>query len=175
MLQQFQAFGPKGRWLLKAPAHVFSLEALFQRYPDAQVVHLHRNPVEVLGSLLSLGAHLRGVFSDHIDRWELGETWCALWVMGLRRMKEFRAAHPELSDRFHDVQYRDLVRDPLAAAEALHERLDAPFSDTARERMAAHLAANPKGKHGAHRYRLEDYGLTPETVRRQFSEVEPTE
>jgi hypothetical protein len=169
LLQHFQAFGPRGRWVLKAPAHVFNLEALFRRYPDAQVVHLHRDPVEVLGSLLSLGAHLRGVFSDQVDRERLGETWCGLWAMGLKRMWDFRRQHPELRDRFHDVLYRDLVRDPLAAVEALHRRLDAPFSAAARERVAAHLAANPKGKHGVHRYRLEDYGLTPDLVRRQFA------
>ena len=36
----------------------------------------------------------------------------------------------------------------------------APFTDEARRRMTAYLAANPRGQYGVHRYSLEDFGLT---------------
>ena len=35
-------------------------------------------------------------------------------------------------------------------------------------RMQAYLDANPRGKHGAHRYRLEDYGLDAAELRRRL-------
>ena len=42
------------RWILKAPAHLFGIEALFDVYPDAGVILTHRDPLEVVGSLASL-------------------------------------------------------------------------------------------------------------------------
>ena len=35
--------------------------------------------------------------------------------------------------------------------------------------MQAFLARNPQGKHGAHRYRLEDFGLDPDALARDFA------
>ena len=53
MLQTFQHAGDlRGpavdghdhRWLLKSPAHVSTLPQLFAEYPDALVIHTHRDP-----------------------------------------------------------------------------------------------------------------------------------
>ena len=37
------------------------------------------------------------------------------------------------------------------------------------ERARRYLAANPRHKHGAHRYRLEDFGLDEATVNHHFA------
>ncbi len=44
-LQHLQWRAPGVRWVLKAPAHVFSFDALLDTYPDARIVHTHRDPV----------------------------------------------------------------------------------------------------------------------------------
>jgi hypothetical protein len=38
----------------------------------------------------------------------------------------------------------------------------------ARAAIEAYAAAHPRGKHGAHRYALEEFGLTAERVRERF-------
>jgi hypothetical protein len=35
--------------------------------------------------------------------------------------------------------------------------------------MERHLSENPQNKHGAHRYSLEEYGLSAETVRTRLA------
>ena len=45
-------------WLLKDPAHLFSLEALFAAFPRARVVWTHREPKKVAPSICSLLAHV---------------------------------------------------------------------------------------------------------------------
>lgn len=40
--------------LLKCPAHLFTLDALFNVFPDANVVWMHRNPCKSIASGLSL-------------------------------------------------------------------------------------------------------------------------
>ena len=42
------------------------------------------------------------------------------------------------------------------------------LSAEAERRMRAFLAANPQGKHGQHRYTLEQAGLDPAEVRERF-------
>src|SRR5690606_17078896 len=36
------------RWILKAPAHTAELPSLFAAFPDATVVHLHRDVVQTV-------------------------------------------------------------------------------------------------------------------------------
>jgi hypothetical protein len=52
-LQHLQWGSVAERWVLKAPAHVFGLDALFDVYPDAGVILMHRDPVEVVPSVAS--------------------------------------------------------------------------------------------------------------------------
>jgi hypothetical protein len=170
MLQHFQAFGPCGTWLLKAPAHLFGVEEILRVYPDARFVQTHRDPVQVVGSIASHCVSLRQAFSEHIDSELIGYTWCWLWAMGLKRTLAFRQAHPELADRFLDVDYADFVRQPVTIVKDLHNKMDIPLDSSTRAEMEAHLAANPQGKHGRHRYRLEDVGLNPGQVLTQFGE-----
>src|SRR5690606_8203766 len=54
LLQQFQWKGPKGRWMLKSPHHLFDLEGLIGTYPDAGLVWTHRDPVSTFSSLSSM-------------------------------------------------------------------------------------------------------------------------
>ena len=61
ILQHLQARFPGARWVLKAPTHLWNLDALFATYPDAVVVQTHRDPATVLASVASLTAVLRAV------------------------------------------------------------------------------------------------------------------
>lgn len=168
MLQHFQAFGPKGTWILKAPAHIFGIEALLKVYPDARIVQTHRDPVRVIGSIASHCVSLRQAFSEQLDLDNIGSTWCWLWSLGLEKTLKFRRDHPELENRFMDLPYEELTQDPVAAVEKIHGRFDLQFNQEVCDHVKDYLAAHPKGKHGTHRYRLEDYGLNSGQVGERF-------
>jgi len=168
MLQHFQVFGPRGTWLLKAPAHIFGIEALFRVYPDARIVQTHRDPVRVIGSIASHCVSLRQAFSEELDLENIGSTWCWLWSMGMERTVKFRQEHPELEGRFLDVPYEDIASDPVETVQRIHERFGLRLDEEALGQAGAYLAAHPKGQHGVHRYRLEDYGLNPARVGERF-------
>ena len=82
-LQHLQWRAGGERWLLKAPAHLFGMDALSAVYPDARVIQTHRDPVKVVASIASHGCVLRAAFSDRIDVNEIGAEWCELWAQGL--------------------------------------------------------------------------------------------
>ena len=56
MLQQLQCRRGARRWVLKCPAHLFSLDALLRRYPDARLIQIHRDPLRAIPSIASLAA-----------------------------------------------------------------------------------------------------------------------
>jgi hypothetical protein len=58
--------------------------------------------------------------------------------------------------------------DPIATAARAYEGLGLPFDAAAERALRAHAAANPRGKHGAHHYRLADFGLDAGAVRAAF-------
>ena len=44
-----------------------------------------------------------------------------------------------------------------------------PWSDATEERMRRFLSDNPRGKHGAHHYSLDDFGLELDAIRARFA------
>jgi hypothetical protein len=59
MLQQLQYRRPRKYWVLKG-FHGFRLEEMFETYPDATLVWLHRDPVQVAASRTMMMADNRG-------------------------------------------------------------------------------------------------------------------
>jgi hypothetical protein len=171
LLQQLQVFSPPGTWLLKAPAHLFGIEALFRVYPDARIVQTHRDPVRVIASISSHCVSLRQAFSEHMDLNSIGSTWCRLWTLGLERTLQFRRDHPELEHRFLDLPYDELTADPVSAVRKIHEAFNLPFDQEALSSTRDYLSEHPKNRLGTHRYRLEDYGITPKQVGESFRHV----
>lgn len=145
------------RWVLKTPQHIEWLDELAEVFPDALLVWTHRDLREVAPSYFSLIAHGRGVLSDHVDPREIGSEW----RRKLRRMvTRGLAARERLGDeRFVDVSYRELVADPHGAALALLERAGVPITEATRFGIAAAGRRQRPGRHGTHRYALEDFGV----------------
>ena len=171
-LQVLQSGGIRGRWTLKSPHHALNLEALTAVYPDAQLVLLHRDPVVLCASVCSLIHTLSGTFSDADHRAYIAEHWVKMLEESIRRIDAFRSTHPE--HPVIDVQYDDLMRDPVGAVESIYSsagdvrenRLDA----SARGAMTAYVAAHPKDSMGVHGYDLADFGLDAAQLGERFSD-----
>jgi Sulfotransferase family len=164
VLQVLQSGGARGRWTLKSPHHALALEPLTATYPDARLVLLHRDPVELCASVCSLIRVLSSTFSSADHRAYIAERWVSILDESITRIDSFRDAHPEFP--IIDVHYNDLVRDPLGTAESI---LGSPLEPKVRVAMAEYLAANTKGSRGAHSYGLAEFGLEAGTIRERFA------
>lgn len=165
LLQLLQAENG-GRWTLKNPWHPLYLNDLTTVYPDAQLVMTHRDPAEVVGSACSLIRLVRPMFSETVDLREIADQMIETFDLMIDRQNAFRARHGEGS--IYDIQYDDQLRDPIGEMRKLYAHFDEPFTPKAEAAMRELLAANPRGKHGAHRYSLEEFGLTATGVRKHF-------
>jgi hypothetical protein len=158
---------PGGRWVLKTPQHLEHLPALFQVFPDARIVWTHRDPCETVASFCSMMAHAWGVFSDKVDPFEVAAHW---GTKAQRMVSAAMRAREQLDPKaFLDVSYTDLVADPMAQIHRIYEFCQLRPSAEALDRMAAWRSGNPQHKHGRHRYRLEDFGLTAAEVEGMFA------
>ena len=71
-------------------------------------------------------------------------------------------------DRFLDLSYEAIEHSPLETIERVYEFLGWPLTRAASDAMTAFIAANPKNKHGVHRYSLAEYGLDAHTELKRF-------
>lgn len=167
LLQLLQSEAP-GRWTLKNPWHPLFLNDLTSVYPDAQLVMTHRDPVEVVGSCCSLIKNVRMMMSDKIDLNYIGESMMNTFETMVERTLAYKEQHGW--DSIYDIQYQDVMRDPIGEIKKLYARFDEPWTQAAEDAMNHFMANNPKGKFGKHEYSLEEYGLTKEIVRERFAD-----
>ena len=167
LLQHLQAQRSGKRWVLKAPGHLFSLAALLRRYPNAKIVQTHRDPLRVMASMASHATVLRRAFSDSANPQQIAADWAERWARALDEFLAVRDRAP--AEQFLDVSYESIERAPFATVERVYDFLGWPLTDEARAAMAGFLAANPKDKHGAHRYTLEQFGLERAAQTRRFA------
>ncbi len=168
VLQLLQSRAP-GRWSLKAPGHMYALEALTSVYPDARLVVTHRDPVEVVGSNVSMMLHTGGAMLTDGPWAEYAKSvWRDVPRKMVSAMMRFRDAHPEVP--VYDFRYGEFMADPIGSVRAMYRYFGDELSERAEARMRAHLAASPQGRWGKHRYELADLGLTATAIRDEFAD-----
>ena len=86
-----------------------------------------------------------------------------------RSLERGLAARDRLgAERFFDVDYRAFVADPLATVRGIYRHFALELGPTEEASLAAWADGHKQGKHGAHRYSLEEYGLSAEAVRERL-------
>jgi hypothetical protein len=157
---------PGQRWLLKSPAHLWALDVLVGLFPDACIIQTHRDPAQIIGSYCSMVAMLmRG--REGVDRRELGP---AVLEYLARSVERGMAARDALGPaRFVDVDYRQFVKDPMAAVETIYDAFKLELTPRTADAMRRHIADHPQNKHGAHTYTLAEFGLTAEIVTQRLA------
>ena len=170
LLQLFQWQDGTGgkRWLLKTCEHLPYMNDLFKVFPDATIVHCHRDPVTTTASLAALITAYTRMNSDVGTDEEAG-TFTLSHLS--KQMGGYMAQRPLLENqhRFVDVSYTEIVNDITSAIERIHAAAGLPLTDEARAAMREWETSNPAGKHGQHKYSLPSLGLTESKIRNGFA------
>lgn len=166
-LQHFQHCHRGSHWVCKSNKHMFTMDRLFETYPDLRLVWIHRDPATTMASLASFIYNIRRSLAPDTDPHLLGREWASLQELALQRTMLFRDRLPDQS-RVCDVHYGDLMRDPLGEVERIYRHFGMEFDHASRAGVAGWLAANPQDKHGRHAYRPEQFGLDAQGLRERF-------
>jgi len=154
--------GREIRWVLKTPHHQEYFDPLLEVFPEATIVHTHRDPLKTSPSLFSMLTHLQGIFSDDVDAHQVASHWLhKIELMAQRAM----ATRDRVGDKgFVDVSYYELIKDPIAEVERIYAIAGMELTPAARAPMEASRKVNKQHKYGRHKYAVEDFGMTKDDI-----------
>jgi hypothetical protein len=148
MLQQCQYARPRQRWVLKG-FHGFRLKDFFEAYPDASLVWLHRDPVQVAASRTMMMADIMEGIVGPIDLKQEARMHLDMTRASIANTM----ANPLVDDpRIHHVRYQDFVRDPVGTIRDYYAFAARDFTPQAEAAMRGYLAANKGDRHGKFHY-----------------------
>ena len=158
------------QWLLKMPNHLMELDNLIKNYPDACFIQTHRAPNEFMGSWMSLVEKFRLQTLESQARDDLGIEQLNLMSNMMNRAIDFRTRHPELDNRWIDINFHDFVQNPMNVVSDIYEKFDWPLTPSALDKMENWIKQQneQRQREVRHRYDLADYGLSPTEVDAAF-------
>lgn len=167
VLQTLQHQTVKMKWLLKCPSHLFHLDSLFRCYPDARVIHLHRDPTTSIPSLLN---HLR-CFERLYEKLNGKKSYRNAMVFMsdcLEQVIKQRENGVIPNNQITDVLFDELMKDPIAVIKSIYQQLNLDFNPDMPGKIKTYLDQRPRHKYGKHTYAETDFNLTDKDIRKQF-------
>ena len=164
---QWQDPSRKGRkWILKSPSNLPYAEVAAKAFPNALLIMTHRDPLQTVPSYVSMQAALYKLSATLTDA-EVGAFWFPRLVEWMRMFETARERIGE--DRFIDIDYREVGKEPMAQAERVLSRMGIPVDAQLEEVLAEFLAGNKREQRPMHDYSLERFGLDEEAIKREFA------
>jgi len=167
MLQQFQYGRQPKQWVLKG-FHGFRLQEFFNSYPDARLLWLHRDPVQVAASRTMMMADILEGIVGPVDL-----QAAAKMHLELTRTSIANTMTNPLADdpRIMHVRYTDFIADPVDTVGRYYDFCGKTMSPAARTEMRVYLKNNPGDRHGKFRYStklLTDIGVDLDALHDEF-------
>lgn len=149
---------PGEQLLLKCPSHLLHVGPILDVFTDANIVWLHRNPLESVASGLSL----LSLFHD-TSNWpdEFIELYLVYFKKSLQNARDIEKTGTK---QLKSVSYRSLVQDPVNTVREIYQQFDYPWNEQVQQGIQKWLDENPQHKHGKHKYNLEKFGLSEEDI-----------
>lgn len=165
------------RWVLKAPHHLLRMHLLLKVFPGVQVIQTHRDPIQSIPSIASFIDTLWRIYSDEADPVAAGRTWSERMARGLNHTMKVRDSAP---GQFLDVNFIDTVKRPMTVVQRIYSFIGLPLTQDVGSAMEAWLVEDAKSHEAKHEYTPEQFGLTANQLRRDFSayrqrHIEPIE
>jgi hypothetical protein len=165
MLQQCQYARPRKYWTLKG-FHGGRLEALFETYPDASIIWVHRDPVQAIASRIVLTGELVEGLAGRVDWKEQAAVHLAACRAGFAATLN----NPRINDpRIHHVRYQDFIADPISTIRTFYGKYAVPFGPGTETAMRDYLKKNKGDRYGKFRYSTDLIGVDIDALHAEFA------
>jgi hypothetical protein len=168
MLRQFQWKTPTRRWVGKGVIHQYVMSSLLKVYPDAVCFWIHREPEQLMPSLLEILELQYKPFNGDLYR-VTGEDL----LQQIRQGVQFILGDAATNDpRVHHIRFKDMVRDPAAVIGSIYEARGIPFTDSFARKIKACQTdpAYRADRYGKFEYSLDKIGASKQQLRSMFKE-----
>ena len=167
LLKLLQWQRPGKYWVLKSPHHLEFLDVIDKTYGDVNFLWTHRDLEACIPSFLSMLAHGQAIFSDQVNIDEIKKHWMDKTRYMLEKAMKFRRSLTD-PDKFIDIQYDEFIADPIKILKDIYLRTGRPMDQNLVDQLTLVDKKNTKGKYGAHKYSLNDFGISQETISSQY-------
>jgi hypothetical protein len=156
------------RWILKGNQHSEQLPALITNYPDAFIVQIHRDPLAILQSVLTM----RGLSVLSDQKYPDVQAHVAYWVDRIERMLRayLRDITKVPAGQRLDILFADVIADDVGTAQKVLDFAGLPSGPPSAADMRTYMDSHPRGKDGRVVYDLAgDFNLDVPALRRRFA------
>ncbi len=167
VLQLLQSRAP-GAWSLKMPSHAVHIEALLATFPDVRIVWAHRDPFKATASFLRLNYLSRAVLGCRVDTDAVVSN--VLRQLRAHIVRPMKARKHIGGDRFFDLHYAALMRDPIGVMRSLYDWAGDELTASTEQSMLDWLERNPQDRFGVQPYSLDGTGVTRADLEPVFAE-----
>jgi Sulfotransferase family len=167
VLQLLQSRAP-GTWSLKMPSHAVHIEALLATFPDVRIVWAHRDPFKATASFLRLNYLSRAVLGCAVNTADVVSNVLRQLSAHITRPMTARARIGD--DRFFDLHYSALMRDPIGVMRSLYDWAGDELTASTERSMLDWLQRNPQDRFGVQPYSLDGTGVTRADLESVFAE-----
>lgn len=155
------------RWILKSPSNLPYVETVAKAFPEALLIMTHRDPLETAPSYISMQVALYKLGAV-LETRQVAAFWFGRLAQWMRRFETARRRIGE--ERFVDIDYRDVAREPEAQALRVLRRMGVPTDERVSAALAEFMAGNQREQRPAHAYSLEQFGLTEAMIGEAFAD-----
>jgi len=167
-LQMMAHWKPTRQYVLKCPEHLWFLDTLLETFPDACIVWTHRDPATCVASYSSMISLTRRAWFGRIYAGHIGLHIADRFREGIDRALAVREQlGPE---RFFDVNFTDLVKDPVSKVRDIRAHFDLPHSEDSERAMRDWMDRPRTDRPGKHIYSPAQWGLEASVVRERYAD-----
>jgi Sulfotransferase family len=143
--------------------HELYFPVLFDVFPDARVVRLHRDPCVCIASLASLTTRFRRLYTSSVDYEELGRFMLEWFAEGIERSQSQDEKFG--SKPIFDISFEALTHDPIDIVRKMYAYFGLTYSRELESVMTDYVKSNSAQQRSYdHKYLLEDFGLSRRVV-----------
>jgi len=166
MLQRHMYANGKKYYVAKAPAFSAKIETLAEFFPEARIIYLARNPLDMLPSTISWINYARRVFTQPKETYLYLDEIVDFTQHWYRHPLKYLDSHP--SPRHLILKYDDLIQRPEHVLHSFYEQFGYP-DKPGLDDIVDHAVKETLSFHSDHVYSYEEMGFT----RQQIIELYP--
>jgi hypothetical protein len=125
--------------VLKSPLHTGRIRLLLEIFPDARFVHIHRDPYAVFQSARHTLLQVRRFTGLQRSRLDVDDQTIRYYQDATDAYFDEKGLIPK--DRFHELRFADLERDPIGQTRMAYEALGLPDFGHVEPAMTKYLAS----------------------------------
>ena len=168
MIQRHMYATGKKYYVAKNPAFSAKIETLVEFFPEARIIYLARNPLDMLPSTVSWINYARRQFTDPKEKWLYLDEIKDLTQHWYSHPLKYLDAHP--SPRNLILNYDDLIQRPEAVLRSFYEQFGYP-DKPGLENIVDEAVKETMTFNSDHVYSYEEMGFTREQIVGMYPEI----